>query len=516
MTDFGFDNDTFNMTLEVFLMKARGPKHLALSTVVPLTLIYGMIFVTGVVGNISVCAVIVKNPSMHTATNYYLFSLAVSDLTLLILGLPNELSLYYQQYPWALGVALCKFRALVSEMVSYTSVLTIVAFSMERYLAICHPLHHYAMSGLERAVKIIAMLWVVSLVSAAPFAVYTRINYLDYPPGSGNLTEESGICAMLAENVPPNWPIYEISSILFFLLPMVVILILYARMGIKIRKRTGSSLGKKLEGSVHETKHSSSSSKKAIVRMLAAVVIAFFLCWAPFHAQRVMYLYFYNCPSYPIINEWLYYIAGCLYYFSSTVNPILYNVMSAKYRLAFKETLCGFMPQDRSRIQRSWNGDSFSRTRSTRSTNHSVRQIRRNDRGVVVENFKFGDKIELETDSICENTNLISKYKLENQNLESEGGGGVVKNSIVVINPTAKKYSTLSRPSRWSKAFLRVVRSKTSDSNNKFSNNIDHNSPDDTKEKCNSHSSKVCESGKTEVLGNSIRTFANMEGESSI
>ena len=32
------------------------------------------------------------------------------------------------------------------------------------------------------------------------------------------------------------------------------------------------------------------------------------------------------------MNEKLFYITGCFYYFSSTVNPILYNVMSVKYR----------------------------------------------------------------------------------------------------------------------------------------------------------------------------------------
>ena len=41
---------------------------------------------SGVTGNIAVCLVIVKNKSMHTATNYYLFSLACSDLMMLVLG----------------------------------------------------------------------------------------------------------------------------------------------------------------------------------------------------------------------------------------------------------------------------------------------------------------------------------------------------------------------------------------------------------------------------------------------
>lgn len=34
------------------------------------------------------------------------------------------------------------------------------------------------------------------------------------------------------------------------------------------------------------------------------------------------------------------YVTGCFYFFSCTVNPVLYNVMSAKYRLAFRKTLC--------------------------------------------------------------------------------------------------------------------------------------------------------------------------------
>jgi neuromedin U receptor 1 len=45
---------------------------------IPLTFLYVGIFITGVVGNVAVCLVIVKNKSMHTATNYYLFSLAIS------------------------------------------------------------------------------------------------------------------------------------------------------------------------------------------------------------------------------------------------------------------------------------------------------------------------------------------------------------------------------------------------------------------------------------------------------
>ena len=63
-----------------------GPKHVGFNLLLPLTFFYVVVFISGVVGNIAVCLVIVKNKSMHTATNYYLFSLAISDLMILLLG----------------------------------------------------------------------------------------------------------------------------------------------------------------------------------------------------------------------------------------------------------------------------------------------------------------------------------------------------------------------------------------------------------------------------------------------
>lgn len=123
-------------------------------------------------------------------------------ISILLAGLPYDLSLYWHQYPYNLGLTFCKMRALISEAwvlrpainrspkpspnwivcrSTYVSVLTIVAFSMERFLAICHPLHLYTMSGLQRAVRIIGALWVISFLSAVPFAVFTKVHYLEHP-----------------------------------------------------------------------------------------------------------------------------------------------------------------------------------------------------------------------------------------------------------------------------------------------------------------------------------------------
>lgn len=50
------------------------------------TILYVGTFIAGIVGNVIVCMVIIRHSTMHTATNYYLFSLAVSDLIYLLFG----------------------------------------------------------------------------------------------------------------------------------------------------------------------------------------------------------------------------------------------------------------------------------------------------------------------------------------------------------------------------------------------------------------------------------------------
>lgn len=84
--DFWKNWDLKNLTEAEYLTKVLGPKYLSMRMVIPLTIIYMIIFITGIFGNIVTCIVIIKNSAMQTATNYYLLSLAISDLILLVLG----------------------------------------------------------------------------------------------------------------------------------------------------------------------------------------------------------------------------------------------------------------------------------------------------------------------------------------------------------------------------------------------------------------------------------------------
>ena len=65
-------------------------------------------------------------------------------------GLPPEMYTIWETYPWRFGEPCCLLKSLLTEMTASASILTIVAFTVERYIAICYPLRAQFYSRLSR------------------------------------------------------------------------------------------------------------------------------------------------------------------------------------------------------------------------------------------------------------------------------------------------------------------------------------------------------------------------------
>lgn len=208
-----------NVSLQHFF--DLGPPRDSLEIVIPVTIIYTLIFVSGVIGNISTCIVIKKNRSMHTATNYYLFSLAISDFLLLLSGVPQEMYFIWSKYPYVFGEYFCIGRGVLAETSANATVLTITAFTVERYMAICHPFLGQAMSKLSRAIRIIVLIWLVSVLTAIPQAAQFGIIAL-------NGIEK---CTVVRNIIQHS---FQLSTFIFFIAPMSIILVLYLLIGLRL------------------------------------------------------------------------------------------------------------------------------------------------------------------------------------------------------------------------------------------------------------------------------------------
>ena len=250
------------------------PRREDLSTAIPLTLIFGLLLLTGCIGNICTAIVIARprNKYMHTATNYYLFSLALSDFLFLTLGLPQEMYTLWQRYPYAFGEHFCIIRGYLSEASTYASILTISAFTMERYVAICHPLWAHTMSQLPRAITSIVIIWCLAAVCAIPPAAELGI-VTQVGPITRRHLEQSAQCAskrVIYENM------FVVSAIVFFIVPMIIVTVLYILIAIELRRSSRmSSNMKRQQDKLRVTSNGASSQQH---QQLAAAAAASGCC----------------------------------------------------------------------------------------------------------------------------------------------------------------------------------------------------------------------------------------------
>ncbi|XP_010000430.1 PREDICTED: neuromedin-U receptor 2 [Chaetura pelagica] len=297
---------------EDYLAFLCGPRrsHLFL----PMALVYTLIFVVGVVGNFLVCLVILKQRNMKTPTNYYLFSLAVSDLLVLLFGMPLEVYEMWSNYPFLFGPVGCYFKTALFETVCFASILSVTTVSLERYIAILHPFRAKLESTRKRALRTIVVLWVLSVLFALP-NTGTHGIMLQYFP-NGTLVPGSATCTV----VMPMWIyncIVQITSFLFYVLPMGVISILYYLMGLRLKGDKSLEV-EEMGVSVQRP------SRKSVTKMLFVLVMVFAVCWAPFHIDRLFFSFVVEWTE-PLANIFnlIHVVSGVFFYLSSAVNPII-------------------------------------------------------------------------------------------------------------------------------------------------------------------------------------------------
>lgn len=97
--------------------------------------LFTIIFIVGVVGNILVCLVILKTPSMRSTRNYLIVNLAIADITVALVCIPFDVIIRVYGEHWVLGAGLCKIIWPSMTLVTTCSAATLAAISYDRYVS---------------------------------------------------------------------------------------------------------------------------------------------------------------------------------------------------------------------------------------------------------------------------------------------------------------------------------------------------------------------------------------------
>ena len=120
----------------------------------------------GTFGNCTVSVAVVKNRALHVASNFYMVSLALADLLVTAFLVPMRAAQHLALFNGSIvEEAVVCVLGFIGRITILASVSSIAALSMDRRMALKHPLKYHSVIRFAkgRAVKVILTIWVLSL-----------------------------------------------------------------------------------------------------------------------------------------------------------------------------------------------------------------------------------------------------------------------------------------------------------------------------------------------------------------
>ncbi|KPP66150.1 delta-type opioid receptor-like [Scleropages formosus] len=272
---------------------------------------------------------------MKTATNIYIFNLALAD-ALATSTLPFQ-SAKYLMNTWPFGELICKVVIAIDYYNMFTSIFTLTMMSVDRYIAVCHPVRALDFRTPIKAKIINVCVWILSSAVGVPIMIMaiTKVN-------------DKGKTVCTLKFPDPDWywdTVTKICVFIFaFVVPVLVITICYGLMILRLKSV------RLLSGSKEKDKN-----LRRITRMVLVVVAAFIVCWTPIHIFIIVKTLVEVDQKNPfVIASW--HLCIALGYTNSSLNPVLYAFLDENFKRCFRDFCLPF----RSRIEQ----NSFSRARN--------------------------------------------------------------------------------------------------------------------------------------------------------
>ncbi|XP_056334533.1 P2Y purinoceptor 2 [Danio aesculapii] len=282
---------------------------------------YSLVFVFGLGLNITAMYFIIFRTKHWKPNTIYMINLNACD-TLYILTLPFLIYYYAGANAWPFGDPMCRFIRFFFYTNLYGSILFLSCISVHRFIGVCHPVRSLSWMNARLARWISVGIWVIILILQSPLLYFSRTR----------LNKEVLVCHdTTIKELFDDFLVYSsVVMLLLFILPFGVVLVCNFLIVRKLRE-PGVGNGP-----------TSQRSKQKSVKMIIIVLLAFMLCFLPFHVNRSIYYTLRyqdqaNCTIIRLSNN-VYKATRPLVSFNSCIDPILYFMAGQSFRKSIKKT----------------------------------------------------------------------------------------------------------------------------------------------------------------------------------
>ena len=280
-------------------------------------IIYIIVILLGVSGNVLVILAVTTIPSMKTVTNVFIANLAVADLIVTTICCPMIL-IHMLSYPnWTLGEDTCYFTTVCIHLSLTGSSFGLLAISVDRYLAIAHAQKQWM--TFRKVNVIIIVTWLLSIMLAVPSALLK--------PDARQTLRPADLCLIVWRGSETTKR-FEMIKAIIFLIIFNQIAFFYYRIAHILWKR-------KIPGNqTSENQEIAAKARRKVVKLLLIVLACFLGCWAPMLLYRLLKMLLPEGSFDP--PEAIYTGTTVLSMANSAMNPVLYALFNRNFRMAFR------------------------------------------------------------------------------------------------------------------------------------------------------------------------------------